>query len=199
MRNETQHLDRNVGFRLNVNEENEVPLLEELEIDPKQIFEKALTMINPFVGDEFSMGRFLIDPDLSGPLFFCFCFGSFLFLAGKVFIFSHMYGLMMISVVGLYGLLMLMNCYGQQMNFITLKGVASALGYGMQHLIWLSFIGIFIRLDTYTGFVLATTAIALATCGASRVLSLMINQQSSALIAYPTAIIYTLFVLLVVF
>lgn len=198
-----------VGFHMNVNvnvdEENEPPLLEELEIYPEQIVEKALIMINPFGSDEFSMGRFLMDVDLSGPLFFCFVFGSFLFLAGKVLIFGHMYGMMMFSVGGLYGLLLMMSS-AYQTNYITIKGVASALGYGMQHLIWLSFIGIFMRLDTFTGAILAMTAIALATCGTSRVLNLMLSQSQNktinwynALIAYPTAMIYTLFVFLVIF
>lgn len=196
-----------VGFNMNVNvgEADEPPLLEELEIYPEQIIEKALIMINPFGSDEFAMGRFLVDADLSGPLFFCFLFGSFLFLAGKVLIFGHMYGLMMFSVAGLYGLLLMMS-YAHQMHFITVKGVASALGYGMQHLIWLSFIGIFVRLDTFTGAILALTAIVLATGGTSRILGLMMNQSNNnsvnwynALIAYPTAMIYTLFVFLVVF
>lgn len=191
-----------VGFRFSVNagEANEPPLLKELEIYPEQILEKALIMVNPFASDEFAMGRFLIDTDLSGPLFFCFLFGSFLFLAGKVFIFGHMYGLMMVSVAGLYGLLLLMS-NRHHMHMITIKGVASALGYGMQHLIWLSFIGIFWRLNTFTGLVLAMTAILLATSGATRVLSLMMMNQPNynALIAYPTAMIYTLFVFLVIF
>lgn len=194
-----------VGFHMNANvdDTNEPPLLEELEIYPEQILEKALIMINPFGSDEFAMGRFLIDVDLSGPLFFCFLFGSFLFLAGKVFIFGHMYGLMVFSVLGLYGLLIMMS-YAHQMHFITIKGVASALGYGMQHLIWLSFVGIFMRLDTFTGSILAATAIILATCGTYRILALMMNQSDknntiNALIAYPTAIIYTVFVFLVVF
>lgn len=182
-----------------VEEANEPPLLQELEIYPEQILEKALIMINPFASDEFAMGRFLVDSDLSGPLFFCFLFGAFLFLAGKVFIFSHMYGLMMVSIIGLYGLLMLL-CNGHHTHFITIKGVASALGYGMQHLIWLSFVGIFVRLDSFTGFALATTAIILSTCGATRILSLMMNQPNySALIAYPIVMVYTLFVFLIVF
>lgn len=211
MRNSTPYLDANenntsksrysIGLRSNpkVDATNEPPLLEELEIYPEQILEKALIMMNPFGCDEFALGRFLIDTDLSGPLFFCFLFGSFLFLAGKVFIFSHMYGLMMVSVAGMYGLMLLMS-YGQQMHFITIKGVASALGYGMQHLIWLSLVGIFMQLDTFTGFILAIVAIILASTGANRILSLMMNQPNhNALIAYPTAMIYTLFVFLVVF
>lgn len=224
MRNNTQSFDTNyntfeytaasksksrysVGFHMNVNvgDADEPPLLEELEIYPEQIIEKALIMINPFVCTEFAMGRFLVDADLSGPLFFCFLFGSFLFLAGKVLIFGHMYGLMMFSVAGLYGLLIMMS-WAHQTHFITIKGVASALGYGMQHLIWLSFVGIFMRLDSLTGAILAMTAIILATSGTSRILGLMMNQSNNnnanwynALVAYPTAMIYTLFVFLVIF
>lgn len=178
---------------------NEPPLLEELEIYPDLIQEKAVTIFNPFASSELAFEHFLADIDLYGPLFFCFSFGACLFLAGKVFIFSHVYGLSMISVFGMYGLLKLM-CFGHQDQLITVKGVASALGYGLLHLVWFSFIGIFMHLNTFNGFCFATFAIVLATFGASRILCIMSNQlNNSALIAYPTAMIYTLFAFLVTF
>lgn len=179
--------------------ENEPPLLEELEINPDHIQEKAITIFNPFASNELAFEQFLGDIDLYGPLFFCFLFGACLFLAGKVFIFSHIYGLSMVSVLGMYGLLKLM-CFGHQEQMITIKGVASALGYGLLHLVWFSFIGIFMHLNTFNGFCCAAFAIVLATFGASRILCIMSNQlNNSALIAYPTAMIYTLFAFLVTF
>lgn len=181
-------------------EEHEPSLLEELEIYPEQIKVKAMMMLNPFTkNNQLADEQFLTDTDLSGPMFFCFLFGACLFLAGKVFIFSHMYGLSMISIFGMYGLLKLM-CYGHQEHFITIKGVASALGYGLFHLIWFSFIGCFMRLNTFDGFVFAIPAVVLSTAGASRILSLMLNQPNNGtLIAYPTAMIYVLFSFLVTF
>lgn len=79
-----------IGFHMNVNDGdiNEPPLLEELEIYPREIWDKAMFMVNPFA-EEFAVGRFLIDADLSGPLFFVFLFGTLLFLAGKGFIFGN--------------------------------------------------------------------------------------------------------------
>lgn len=179
--------------------EEETPLLEELEIYPDQIQQKAVTIVNPFASDELAFEQFLADMDLSGPIFFCFLFGSCLFLAGKVFIFSHVYGLSMVSVLGMYALLRLMS-YGHQEHFITIKGVASALGYGMMHLVWFSFVGIFVHLNTMNGLYFAIPAVILATFGASRILCIMSNQPNkNALIAYPTAMIYILFAFLVTF
>lgn len=180
-------------------EELEPPLLEELEIYPKQIQEKAMTMLNPFVTNDLANEKFLADCDLFGPIFFCFLFGSCLFLAGKVFIFSHLYGLAMISVLGMYGLLKLM-CYGHQAQFITIRGVASALGYGMLHMVWFSFVGIFMRFNTGSSFLVGTPAVLLSTIGASRILGLMSHQtNNSLLIAYPTAMIYIVFSFLIIF
>lgn len=179
--------------------EAEPPLLDELEIYPEQIQEKAIMIANPFACNELAFETFLADIDLSGPLFFCFIFGACLFLAGKVFIFSHVYGLSIMSVLGMYGLLKLM-CYGHQQQLISIKGVASALGYGLLHLVWLSFFGIFMQLNTFNGFCFAAFAICLATFGASRILCIMSNQANNcALVAYPTAMIYTLFAFLVTF
>lgn len=184
---------------INEEEEDEPPLFEELGIYPHVIKGNALTMMNPFVNDQFAIETFLANIDLPGPIFCCFLFGACLFLAGKVFIFSHLYGLSILSVFGMYGLLKLM-CYGQHAHCISVKGVASALGYGLLHLIWLAFIGIFMRLNTFDGFIFATLAIVLSTAGASRILCIMSNLPNKrALIAYPTAMIYILFSFLVAF
>lgn len=179
--------------------EKETPLLEELEIYPDQIQQKAVTMVNPFASDELAFEQFLVNIDLSGPVFFCFLFGFCLFLAGKVFIFSHVYALSMVSVLGMYGLLKLLS-YEHHEHFISIKGVASALGYGIMHLVWFSFIGMFMELNNLTGLYFGIPAIVLATFGGSRILCIMSNRpNNSALIAYPTAMIYTLFAFLVTF
>lgn len=184
---------------INEEDEEEPPLLEELGIYPQQIRDNAMTLINPFAGDRLVIETFLANLDLSGPIFCAFIFGACLFLAGKVFIFSHLYALSMFSVFGMYGLLKLL-CYDQHAHCISIKGVACALGYGLLHLIWLAFIGIFIRLNTFDGFIFATLAIVLSTAGASRILSIMSNQPNQrTLIAYPTAMIYILFSFLVAF
>lgn len=184
---------------INEEDEHEPPLLEELGIYPEQIKQNALTMINPFASNRLAIETFLANIDLSGPIFCCFLFGACLFLAGKVFIFSHLYGLSLLSVFGMYGLLKFLSC-GEYAHCISIKGVASALGYGMLHLIWLAFIGIFRRLNTFDGLIVATPAIVLSTVGASRILSIMSNVPNKrVLIAYPTAMIYILFCFLVAF
>lgn len=181
------------------NEIDEPSLLEELEIYPEQIKEKAMIFMNPFLTNQLANEHFLADTDLFGPIFFCFLFGACLFLAGKVFIFSHLYALSMASVLGMYVLLKQMS-YDHHEQFITMKGVASALGYGMLHMVWFSIIGIFLNLNTLNGLFVGTFAVGLSTFGASRILGIMSNQSNNgALIAYPTAIIYVLFTFLVIF
>lgn len=194
---------RNVSTRLDtINEyENELSLLEELEVNPDQIKERAILMLmlNLWASDDLIVELFLTEIDLFGPMCFCFIFGFCLFLAGKMFVFGNIYGMSMVSILGIYALLRLL-CDEQQDHFITIKGVAAALGYGMLHLIWLSFIGIFMRLNAFDGFALAALAVGLATVGVSRILNLMSNLSNSReLIAYPIAMIYVLFAFFVMF
>lgn len=191
--NETTILDT-----VNV-EEKEPPLLEELEIYPELIKERAMLFINPLAKDKLAVEKFLVDPDLAGPLFFFFLFGSCLFLAGKLYIFSHLYTLSVVSVLVMHQLLKQM-CSENCERFVRMKMVASALGYGMLHLVWFAFIGIFMRLNSLAGIACVTPAVVLPTIATHRILSSMSNQANNGpLIAYPTAVVYILFAFLVIF
>lgn len=55
--------------------EEETPLLEELEIYPDQIQQKAVTIVNPFASDELHLNSFWPTWIYLGQYFFAFCLG----------------------------------------------------------------------------------------------------------------------------
>lgn len=143
--------------------------------------------------------KFLADVDVTGPILFSLMYGCSLFLARKSVGFGYVYGFSMISVLGMYLLLKIMCC-NPHGDFITLTGIASALGYGISPVLCLSILSIFINFNTIIGYLLAAVSIGFATLGASRMMCWMTLQKDLyILIAYPTALIYTAFSLLTLF
>lgn len=178
---------------------NESPLLEELEIYPDRIIDKSMAMLNPFQLNEKDTEQICFDIDLPGPILMYLIFGVNLFLAGKRSIFDHIYELSIITTIGIYGLLKLMS-HRSNHESLTIKSVASTLGYGMVNMVWLSMIGIIMDLNSVNGLILSATSVLMATVGTSHLLCVMANQtDNSTLIAFPIALIYALFSFLVVF
>lgn len=67
-------------------------------------------------------------------------------------------------------------------------------------IVWLSIIGVFFSLNTHFGLVLAGAAVFLATAASSRIFCLMTGDPHQRfLIAYPCALVYIIFALLVLF
>lgn len=181
-------------YHFSFDEQTEPPLLEELEIYPDRMKEKSLAMLNPFQLKWDEAEQLFFDSDLPGPVLMYLICGANIFLAGKGFHFDYVYGLSLISTLGLYLLLQLMNCD------IPIKNFISILGYGMVHIVWLSFIGIFIELNSSNGFILAVTSVLMATIATSQLLCGMTDQMENRLLfAYPIALIYTLFSFLAIF
>lgn len=179
--------------------ENEPSLLEELEIYPDRIIEKSMAMLTPFQLNQKHTEQLCFDIDLPGPILMYLVFGVNLFLAGKVFIFDHIYKLSIITTIGIYGLLKLMS-HSSNQESLTIKSVASTLGYGMVNMVWLSTIGIVMDLNSVNGLILSATSVLMATVGTSQLLCAMANQtENSTLISFPIALIYALFSFLVVF
>lgn len=179
--------------------ENEPPLLEELEIYPDRIIDKSIAMLSPFQMNQKDTEQLCSDIDLPGPVLMYLVFGVNLFLAGKRFIFDHIYELSIITTIGIYGLLRLMSRSPKQQS-LTIKSVASTLGYGMVNMVWLSLLGIIMDLNSFNGLILSATSVLMATVGTSHLLCVMADQtDNSILIAFPIALIYALFSFLVVF
>lgn len=181
-------------------DENEPPLLDELEIYPERILHKSMLILNPFHVDAAldKSPELIREPDLAGPIVFCLLFGVSLFVAGSKVHFGYIYGLSMISVCGMYALLLMMTdgC-GQILTFVR---VASAMGYGILPIVWLSILSIFVSFNSTFGITVAMLCITLSTLGSSRMCVSLANDSSRRLlIAYPCALVYIAFTFLVVF
>lgn len=181
------------------NEFDEPPLLEELEIYPDRILEKTLAVLNPFhsksVVDD---ADFLTqDTDLAGPVLFCLALAVCLFISGSSTPFGYIYGLSMISCILMYFLLTLMTINS---SMFTLTSVASILGYCMLPIVGLSFLRIFMSLYGNFGLILTTLIVLWSSLSASRLfVTISGDDQQRPLIAYPCALVYGVFSLLVVF
>ncbi|XP_053972169.1 protein YIPF5-like [Hylaeus volcanicus] len=188
----------NVGSNGFVDEEDEPPLLEELGIDIDRIMQKTLAVLNPFheVGPIDDVNYLLEDSDLAGPVIFYLAFAAFLSIATTKAYFGYVYGLAMISFIVMYILLSLMNINSN----ITLSAVASVLGYCLLPVVGLACLNIFIRLKGFVGLLLAVIAVAWATLSASRFFSIIFGEVNQRpLIAYPCALLYGTFTLIVIF
>ncbi|KAH1012511.1 hypothetical protein HUJ05_011657 [Dendroctonus ponderosae] len=177
----------------------EPPLLEELEIFPDRILEKVLAVLNPLRGHSLADDAEYLtkDADLAGPVFFCLALAMLLLLAGKSQSFGYIYGFSMISCILTYCLLSLMSSAEKTLTFST---VASILGYCLIPIVALSFLGVFFKLSGLVGIILAGCAVFWASFSASRLfVAVSGDKQQQPLIMYPSALVYGVFVLLVLF
>ncbi|XP_050296222.1 protein YIPF5 [Anthonomus grandis grandis] len=178
---------------------DEPPLLEELEIYPDRILEKVLAVLNPLRGHSLADDAEYLtkDADLAGPVFFCLALAMLLLLAGKSQSFGYIYGFSTISCVLTYCLLSLMT---SAEHAFTLSTVASILGYCLIPIVGLSFLGVFFKLSGTVGIILAAAAVFWASFSASRLfVAVSGDKQQQPLIMYPSALVYGVFVLLVLF
>ena len=171
--------------------EEEPPLLEELGINPDHIIQKTLAVLNPFRNTD---AEILQDADLAGPLVFCFLFGSFLLLSGKVH-FSYIYGIGVLGCIGMYSLLNLMAPSG--VYFAT---IVSVLGYCLLPMVGLSGINVIFSLKGIAGLSLSLVAIAFCSLSASKLFITALNMEhQQPLVAYPCALLYSVFALITIF
>ncbi|XP_014258540.1 protein YIPF5 [Cimex lectularius] len=177
-------------FKNPYNFEDEPPLMEELGIFPDLIFRKVKLVLDPF-----SQVDVQEDYDLSGPLIFCLCFGLMTFLSGAKVNFGYVYGISVSSCIFMYLLLKMM--WEDNPSFMT---VASVLGYSMLPVVFLSTLGIFMHLTNFLGYCVSLCAVFWASWAASRGFTTISRDDSQKiLVAYPCAILYGVFTLMVVF
>ncbi|CAL7943871.1 unnamed protein product [Xylocopa violacea] len=179
-------------------DEDEPPLLEELGIDPDRIVQKTLAVLNPFHGrGQIDDANYLLqDSDLAGPAAFCLMLAAFLLLAGAKAHFNYVYGLAVTSCILMYILLSLMS----NSSNITLSSIASVLGYCLLPVIFLAGLSIFTTLRGTIGLGFAILVVAWSTLSASRLLTTMSGDEGQRmLIAYPCALLYGVFTLIIIF
>ncbi|XP_053290090.1 protein YIPF7 [Pleuronectes platessa] len=171
--------------------EEEPPLLEELGISFDHIWQKTLTVLNPFKPAD---GSIMNETDLTGPVLFCITLGVFLMMAGKVH-FGYIYGLSATACMGVYILLSLMSTVA-----VSHGCVASVLGYCLLPIVALSAFAVFYSLQGMLGTVLALLVICWSSFSASKIfISTLGMEGQQMLVAYPCALLYGLFILLAVF
>ncbi|XP_020496938.2 protein YIPF5-like [Labrus bergylta] len=171
--------------------EEEPPLLEELGINFDHIWQKTLTVLNPFKPAD---GSIMNETDLTGPILFCIALGVTLMMAGKAH-FGYVYGTSATGCTGMYILLSLMSSLA-----VSYGCVASVLGYCLLPMVALSAFAVFCSLQGFLGTVLALLGICWCSFSASKIFSSTLAMEGQQLlVAYPCALLYGLFALLTVF
>uniref|UniRef100_UPI0037E79CE6 protein YIPF7-like n=1 Tax=Semicossyphus pulcher TaxID=241346 RepID=UPI0037E79CE6 len=171
--------------------EEEPPLLEELGINFDHIWQKTLTVLNPFKPAD---GSIMNETDLTGPILFCIALGVSLMMAGKAH-FGYVYGTSATGCTGMYILLSLMSSLA-----VSYGCVASVLGYCLLPMVALSAFAVFYSLQGVLGTVLALLGICWCSFSASKIFSSTLAMEGQQLlVAYPCALLYGLFALLTVF
>lgn len=171
--------------------EEEPSLLEELGINFDHIWQKTLTVLNPFKAAD---GSIMNETDLTGPILFCVALGLTLMMAGKVH-FGYVYGISATACTGMYILLSLMSSLA-----VSYGCVASVLGYCLLPMVALSAFAVFSSLQGVLGTLLVLLAICWCSFSASKIfISTLAMEGQQLLVAYPCALLYGLFALLTIF
>ena len=175
----------------NDDDEVELPLLEELGINPQNIKNKIIGVITLRKIDK----KFLEDSDMAGPLLIFLLFAFSLVLQYKI-NFGYIYGISLFGSVLIFLLLNLM-CKN---NGILLYNTISVLGYCLIPIVLLSFIAVFLDMKNVFGGILCLIAIVLSSLNASRFFEIGLEMYSQRwLIFYPVALFYTCFVLVTIY
>lgn len=83
---------------------------------------------------------------------------------------------------------------------ISIMNVASILGYSIAPIVCLSSLGVFYSLNNKFGMIMAAFAILMSTSASSRIFCLITGDPKQRfLLAYPSALVYIIFTLLVLF
>ncbi|XP_058063724.1 protein YIPF5 homolog [Anopheles bellator] len=179
---------------------DEAPLLDELEIYPQRILQKSLAVLNPFHATSFkdTTDYLFKESDLAGPILLLLVLAACLSISNSKAQFGYIYGLSAISVVVMYCLIYLMGHLVE--SFVSISGIASVLGYSMLPIVCLSIVSVMIPLNNFYGVVITGAAIALASMNSSKMFCLMTGDPHQRyLLAYPCALLYAIFSLLVLF
>ncbi|XP_037958449.1 protein YIPF5-like [Teleopsis dalmanni] len=172
--------------------DDEPPLLEELEINPRHIFLKILAVLNPMREAD----RFVLeDTDMAGPLVICLALGCFHLLSGKV-TFSYIYGIGVMGCIAFYCLLSIMA----EKSLVTFGAVVSVLGYCLLPMVMLSGMNVLIIVQGTIGLIVAGIVILWCAISASKLFVTAYSMDhQQVLIAYPCALLYGVFALITIF
>ncbi|XP_027367222.1 protein YIPF5 homolog [Abrus precatorius] len=176
------------------NFDDEPPLLEELGINTKQIWNKTTSILNPLrVANPNNLHD---DADLSGPVLLVMSFGLFQLLAGKIH-FGIILGWVTVSALFLY---VVFNMLAGRNGTLDLYRCVSLIGYCMLPMVMLSALSLFLPQG---GLAISVVAVVFVVWSTRACTSLLVQvarwDEHPGLVAYVCFLIYTLFSLLVVF
>jgi len=172
-------------------EENDnIPLLEELGINFDHIVRKTMSVLQPNkrITDDLAE-----DSDLAGPLCFALMLGSCLLFKGKVY-FGAVYGFSVMGSLSFNTLLSLL-----QHRPLTYWTTCSVLGYSLLPVILLAAVSIVISMRGVFGLLLSVGAIAWSSYSAVRMLDAKLKLLDLYfLVLYPVGLLYSCFVLIAI-
>ena len=200
---------------------DEVPLLEELGINFKDIWSRSMFVLNPFSkerrkalhsmmiandphnqqqqrhsmsSEESSIQHLLKDMDLAGPLMFSVALGFTLLLKGKVH-FNYIYGVVVVGCLSIYTLLNLMCPVKKH---IELQHCISILGYGLLPMVFLGLLTTILPFP-YLSLFVSWLAVFWSSYSASTmfVAALGMSHQRM-LVGYPVGLVFATFALITV-
>uniref|UniRef100_A0A7S3NNB3 Protein YIPF n=1 Tax=Aureoumbra lagunensis TaxID=44058 RepID=A0A7S3NNB3_9STRA len=177
-----------------IDDEDAIPLLEELGISFSDIWAKTKLVLRPTLKeiDE----HVVEDADLAGPIVFGLCLGGMLLLRGKVH-FGYIYGFGVSSCVATY---VVLNLMAPPESSIEFAHVVSFLGYCLLPVIVLAAFALIIKLTGTVGTLLAATCVFASTWTSTRLFETKLKARHQRfLIAYPVGLIYSTFVLITIF
>ncbi|KMZ58581.1 Protein YIPF5 [Zostera marina] len=173
--------------------EDELPLLEELGINTRQIWRKMRSILNPLKVNP----NLHADADLSGPFLFLMAFGLFQLLAGKLH-FGIILGWVVVAALFLY---VVFNMLAGRDGNLDLYRCVSLVGYCMLPIVIFSALALFVPQGGVAVFILGAIFVIWATRVCTRLVVELAScgDEHRGLIAYACFLIYTLFSLLVIF
>jgi len=170
---------------------DELPLLEELGISPEHIKMKIKCVMMFGKVDK----NILDDGDMGGPFLFLILFGASLLLRGKV-QFGYLYGFGIFGCVMIFMLINLMSKNGS----ILLYNTISVMGYCLIPIVILSYINVFLPLNSLIGSIFCVVSILFSTYSATIFFEEVLNMKEQKwLIFYPLTLFYICFVFLAIF
>ncbi|KAL3834082.1 hypothetical protein ACJIZ3_008818 [Penstemon smallii] len=173
--------------------DDEPPLLEELGINTKQIYQKTISVLNPFRINH----HLHEDADLSGPFLFLMAFGLFQLLAGKLH-FGIILGWVTMASMFLY---VVFNMLAGKNGNLDMYTCLSLIGYGMLPIVILSALSLFVPQGGVVIMILTGLLVIWSTRVCTRLVVELANcgDEHRGLITYACFLIYMLFSLLIIF
>lgn len=173
-----------------LNEDEDIPLLEDLGVNMKNIKQKIISILTLRKIDK----TFFDESDQAGPFFIICVFALTLVLQKKT-CFGYLYG---ISVIGSILVFLLLNLMSKNES-ILLYDTISILGYNLIPIVLLSVLKIIIHGTGIFTNILCIFVILFSSLSATRFFETALEMQNQRfLIFYPVALFYTCFVLVTV-